>query len=65
MGLALSNFMFRYIDKGFLEFFGPLGFLKAIHYWGFLIEALSTAFIPHYTYVFITTLFLFIYLFIF
>ena len=59
LGLTLSNFMFRYIDKGFLEFFGPLGFLKTLHYWGFLIELLSTGFIPHYAYVFISSLILF------
>lgn len=59
LGLTLSNYMFRYIDKGFLEFFGPLGFLRTLHYWGFLIELLSTGFIPHYAYVFISSLILF------
>jgi NADH-ubiquinone oxidoreductase chain 5 len=59
LGLSLSNYMFRYIDKGFLEFFGPLGFLKTLHYWGFLIELISTGFIPHYAYIFISSLFLF------
>ena len=64
LGLTLSNYMFRYIDKGFLEFFGPLGFLKTLHYWGFLIELLSTGFIPHYASLFISSLlFFFIFLF--
>lgn len=59
LALSLSNYIFRYIDKGFLEFFGPFGFLKTLHYWGFLIELLSTGFIPHYAYIFISSLFLF------
>jgi len=59
LGLSLSNYMFRYIDKGFLEFFGPLGFLKTLHYWGFLIELISTGFILHYAYIFISSLFFF------
>jgi hypothetical protein len=65
MGLTLSNYMFRYVDKGFLEFFGPLGLLKTLHYWGFLIELISTGFIPHYSYIFITSLFIFMSFFIF
>ena len=59
LGLTLSNYMFSYIDKGFLEFFGPLGFIKTLHYWGFLIELLSTGFIPHYAFIFISSLFFF------
>jgi len=54
--LVLSNFMFRYIDKGFLEFFGPLGFLRTLHFFGFYIELFSTGFIPHYAYVSIISL---------
>jgi hypothetical protein len=54
--LVLSNFMFRYIDKGFLEFFGPLGLLRTLHFFGFYIELFSTGFIPHYAYVSIISL---------
>ena len=59
-GLVLSNFMFRYIDKGFLEFFGPLGFLRSLHFFGFYIELFSTGFIPHYAYVSILSLAIFL-----
>lgn len=56
---VLSNFFYRYIDKGFLEFFGPLGILKFLHYLGFLIELLSTGFIPHYAYILIFSILFF------
>lgn len=56
----LSNFSFRYLDKGFLEFFGPLGLLKFFHYFGLHLELFSTGFIPHYAYI--TTSFIFLFL---
>ncbi len=59
-GLVQSNYLFRYVDKGFLEFFGPLGILRLLHYWGFLIESLSTGFIPHYAFIFATSISLFL-----
>ena len=59
IALVWSNHIYRYLDKGVLEFFGPLGFLKLLHYWGFLIELISTGFIPHYAYILVLSLILF------
>ena len=47
-GFIFSNYIYRYIDKGFLEIFGPLGGYKLLNFLGFSIELLSTGFIPHY-----------------
>ena len=60
LGLSFSNFIFRYLDKGSFETFGPLGFLRAFHYLGFRIESLSTGFIPHYAFIFIFSISLFL-----
>lgn len=48
--------MFRYIDKGFLESFGPNGILKFLHYISHIITSLSTEYIPHYAFVMITSI---------
>lgn len=59
-GLIFSNYIYRYIDKGFLEFFGPYGGFKLFHFKGFYIELLSTGFIPHYALIKIISLFIII-----
>ena len=56
--LILSNYLYRYIDKGFLELFGPLGCQRFLHYLGFSIELLSTGFIPHYALIKVSSLIL-------
>lgn len=43
-----SHLLYRYIDKGILELFGPQGLSRKFNYIGFNIELLSTGFIPHY-----------------
>lgn len=58
--LVLSNSVYRHIDKGFLESFGPNGLLQFLHYIGFNITYFSSGFIPHYAYVFICSLTIFI-----
>lgn len=56
--LILSNYLYRYLDKGILELFGPLGCQKFLHYLGFTIELLSTGFIPHYALIMVTSVIL-------
>ena len=51
--LNLSIYLFRYIDKGFLQFIGPIGINKLIHYISFKLELLSTNFILHYAMIFL------------
>jgi NADH:ubiquinone oxidoreductase subunit 5 (subunit L)/multisubunit Na+/H+ antiporter MnhA subunit len=46
--LSISNYVYRYIDKGFLEVFGPLGCTRLINFWGYLFEKFSTGFLSHY-----------------
>jgi hypothetical protein len=46
--LSVSLLLYRYIDKGILELFGPIGGKNLLHFLGFSIELLSTGFIPHY-----------------
>ena len=46
--LNLSIYLFRYIDKGFLQLIGPIGINRLIHYISFKLELLSTNFILHY-----------------
>ena len=53
--LILSNYLYRYLDKGLLELFGPLGCQKFFHYLGLNIELLSTGFIPHYALIMVTS----------
>lgn len=55
--LLLSNILYRYIDKGILELFGPIGGSNFLQFSGFLIELLSTGFIPHYALMKILSLF--------
>jgi NADH-ubiquinone oxidoreductase chain 5 len=58
--LVLSNSIYRHLDKGFLESFGPNGLLQFLHYIGFNISSFSSGFIPHYAFVLIFSLFIFI-----
>ncbi len=53
--LILSNYLYRYVDKGILELIGPLGCQRLLNYLGFNIELLSTGFIPHYALIMITS----------
>lgn len=54
--LLLSNILYRYIDKGILELFGPIGGKNLLSFLGFSIELLSTGFIPHYALIKILSL---------
>jgi hypothetical protein len=54
--LKLANSMYRYIDKGFLELFGPLGATRTVHYLSYYLESFSTGFIPHYAFVFLLSI---------
>ena len=47
----LSNYLYRYIDKGILELFGPLSLSRLFNFIGFNIELLATGFIPHYIFI--------------
>jgi NADH:ubiquinone oxidoreductase subunit 5 (subunit L)/multisubunit Na+/H+ antiporter MnhA subunit len=58
--LVLSNAVYRHLDKGFLESFGPNGLLQFLHYIGFYITSFSSGFIPHYAYVLIFSLSIFL-----
>jgi NADH-ubiquinone oxidoreductase chain 5 len=64
-GLKTSNYMYRNIDKGFLEYLGPTGSLQYIYYIGELITTFSTGFITHYAYFLTMYLFLSIFILIF
>ena len=56
--LVLSNILYRYIDKGLLELFGPIGGRNLLHFLGFYIALLSTGFIPHYALIMVLSLFI-------
>lgn len=45
--LSLSVFIYRYWDKGLIEFLGPIGLFRSLHWFGFKVESLATGFIPH------------------
>nr|NP_150355.1 NADH dehydrogenase subunit 5 [Rhizophydium sp. 136]AAK84285.1 NADH dehydrogenase subunit 5 [Rhizophydium sp. 136] len=51
--LILSNYLYRYIDKGILETIGPTGFSRTFHFIGFLIELLATGNILNYALIII------------
>jgi NADH-ubiquinone oxidoreductase chain 5 len=53
---SLSIYSHRYLDKGFLEFFGPTGIFRLIHWLAFHLELLSTGFLPHYGSLFLAFL---------
>lgn len=59
---TLSVFIYRYLDKGLLEFFGPVGIFRVIHWLGFYIELLSTGFIPHYGFILLSYILIFSFL---
>jgi NADH:ubiquinone oxidoreductase subunit 5 (subunit L)/multisubunit Na+/H+ antiporter MnhA subunit len=64
-GLKTSNKIYRKLDKGYLEYFGPTGYLQYIYYIGDRITSFSTGFITHYAYVLIIYLLLSIFILIF
>lgn len=47
----LSNFLYRYVDKGVLEIFGPTGLYKFSILLARSIENLATGFLLHYAFV--------------
>jgi NADH-ubiquinone oxidoreductase chain 5 len=77
MYIKLSILFYRYMDKGFLELFGPRGIINIIDFFSFKFELLSTSNILHYLFYIISSIiliyvvkeysiiFLFLYLFIF
>ena len=46
--LILANNLYRNIDRGILEIFGPLGFIRFFNWIGFKVELISTGYILHY-----------------
>lgn len=46
--LILSNYLYRYMDKGALEIFGPKGINTTLNYLGFKLELLATGNILNY-----------------
>jgi hypothetical protein len=50
-GFNLANLSFRYLDKGFLELFGPLGLVHFFHYLAFLLSLFTTGFLSHYSFL--------------
>jgi NADH-ubiquinone oxidoreductase chain 5 len=63
--LKISKKYYRNIDKGFLELFGPTGFLYHLIFIGLRSTSLSTGFITHYAYILIMYLLLSICIFFF
>ncbi len=57
--LHLSNSLYLFVDRGILEFLGPLGLTRLFSYLGFTFELLSTRYIIHYILYFITSLVIF------
>ena len=56
--LNFGNVVFRYWDRGLVEFLGPMGLVQLFHYFSFQLELLATGFIPHYALIIISTLFI-------
>ena len=55
--LRLSVYIYRYFDKGLCEIFGPIGFIRILHFLGYQFELLITGFLPHSTIMFLCLLF--------
>ena len=51
--------LYRYFDKGLLQYFGPFGIFRKLNFNSFNIEILYTGFIIHYVLLTIFGLFLF------
>lgn len=49
----LSILLYRIIDKGSLELFGPVGLSRLIHSFGFYSDSLSTGYLPHLAFLII------------
>ena len=60
ISLVLSNYLYRYTDKGSLEFIGPKGLTNFFNYLASLLESLSTGYIPHYSFIIISSTFIYI-----
>lgn len=60
--LNFSNVVFRYWDRGQVEFLGPMGLVQLFHYYSFQLELLATGFIPHYALLIISSLFIIIFI---
>lgn len=56
----VSNWIYRYWDKGLLEFIGPLGLIRSFSYFQFLLELISTKFLLHNLFIIIFSLVCFI-----
>lgn len=67
INLKIFNFakiyIYKIIDKGFLEFFGPFGFWRVLTSGNLTILKFQTGFIYHYLFFYGFTLFLFFYIF--
>ena len=63
--LTASVILYRYIDKGLFELFGPVGLVRLTHWLGFKVELLATGFIPHQIFIIILSCLTFIFSFIF
>lgn len=58
--ISLSSFINRYLDRGLFELFGPLGLIRFFNFYSFNLELYATAFIPHYAFIIIFSICLFI-----
>lgn len=58
--LKSSVYIYRYWDKGILEYLGPIGIYRITHWLGFQIELLASGFIPHQAFIFIFSILLFL-----
>jgi len=60
--LILANLLYRNIDHGILEIFGPLGFIRFFNWIGFKLELISTGYIIHYLLIYLVIMFLSIFI---
>lgn len=56
LSLSLGNLLFRYLDRGLLELFGPYGLSSYFSYFGFKLELLASGFLTHYALLIISSL---------
>jgi hypothetical protein len=56
--LQLALLLYRYVDKGIIEYLGPLSISRFIHWVGFQIEMFATGFIPHLAFILIFSVFI-------
>lgn len=48
--------LFRYFDRGLLQYIGPFGFYRNLNFNSFKLEMFYTGFIIHYAFLMITAL---------